>query len=110
MRFLLQQRGQIRLISRAVEHIHRDVDKPASVAELAQMVHLSKPSFYENFRTVMHNSPLQYSKSMKLDKARTLIKGGKKANEAGYMVGYNSPAQFSREYKRHFGFAPSDTR
>ena len=31
---------------------------------------------------------------------------GKKANEAGYLVGYNSPAQFSREYKRHFwGFA-----
>jgi AraC-like DNA-binding protein len=38
-----------------------------------------------------------------------LIREGKKANEAGYLVGYNSPAQFSREYKRHFGFAPSAT-
>jgi AraC-like DNA-binding protein len=35
---------------------------------------------------------------------------GRKANEAAYMVGYNSPAQFSREYKRHFGFVPSQTR
>jgi AraC-like DNA-binding protein len=25
------------------------------------------------------------------------------------MVGYNSPAQFSREYKRHFGYSPSAT-
>jgi AraC-like DNA-binding protein len=36
-----------------------------------------------------------------------LIKEGKKANEASYLVGYNSPAQFSREYKRQFGFVPS---
>jgi AraC-like DNA-binding protein len=38
-----------------------------------------------------------------------LIKEGKKANEAGNLVGYNSPAQFSREYKRRFGYAPSLT-
>jgi AraC-like DNA-binding protein len=38
-----------------------------------------------------------------------LIKEGKKANEAGYLVGYNSPTQFSREYKRYFGFPPSAT-
>jgi AraC-like DNA-binding protein len=57
----------------------------------------------------MHISPLQYAKSVKLDKAHSLIKEGKKANEAGYLVGYNSPAQFSREYKRHFGFSPSAT-
>ncbi len=46
---------------------------------------------------------------MKLDKAQALTKEGKKVNKAGYLVGYNSPAQFSREYKRHFGFAPSAT-
>lgn len=57
----------------------------------------------------MHLSPLQYAKSVKLFKAQTLIKEGRKANEAGYLVGYNSPSQFSREYKRHFGFAPSAT-
>jgi AraC-like DNA-binding protein len=79
------------------------------VDELANMVHMSRPIFYENFRAVMHLSPLQYAKSVKLDRAQNLIKEGKKANEAGYLVGYNSPAQFSREYKRHFGYAPSAT-
>jgi AraC-like DNA-binding protein len=109
LRFLLQQRGQIQLISKAVEHIHLHLDKPVSVDALAQMVHMSRPTFYENFRAVMHSSPLQYAKAVKLVKAHTLIKEGKKANEAGYLVGYNSPSQFSREYKRHFGFAPSAT-
>jgi AraC-like DNA-binding protein len=109
LRFLLQQRGQVQLISRAVEHIHQNLDKPVSVDELAQMVHMSRPTFYENFRDVMHLSPLQYAKSVKLDRAHMLIREGKKANEAGYLVGYNSPSQFSREYKRHFGFSPSAT-
>ncbi len=53
--------------------------------------------------------PLQYAKSIKLNPAQTLIREGKNASEAGYMVGYNCPSQFSREYKRHFGFAPSAT-
>jgi AraC-like DNA-binding protein len=109
LRHLLQQRGQIQIISKAVEHIHQNVDKPVSVDALAEMVHMSRPTFYENFRAVMHISPLQYAKSVKLDRAHTLIKEGKRANEAGYLVGYNSPSQFSREYKRHFGFAPSAT-
>jgi AraC-like DNA-binding protein len=109
LRYLLQQRGEIQRISRAVQYIHQNLDQPVSVEGLAEMVHMGQTSFYENFRNVMHVSPLQYAKSVKLDRAQALIKEGKKANEAGYMVGYNSPAQFSREYKRHFGYAPSAT-
>jgi AraC-like DNA-binding protein len=109
LRYLLQQRGEIQRISRAVAYIHQNLDKPVSVEGLAEMVHMGQTSFYENFRNVMHVSPLQYAKSVKLHQAQSLIKEGKKANEAGYLVGYNSPAQFSREYKRHFGFAPSAT-
>ena len=109
LRFLLQQRGQIQMIAKAVEHIHQNLDKPVSVDDLAEMVHMSRPTFYENFRAVMHISPLQYAKAVKLQRAQVFIQEGKRANEAGYLVGYNSPAQFSREYKRHFGCAPSAT-
>ena len=80
-----------------------------SVDELAGIVNMSTSGFRKTFREVMHMPPLQYAKSIKLNRAQTLIREGKNANEAGYMVGYNSPAQFSREYKRHFGFAPSAT-
>lgn len=109
LRYLLQQRGEIQRISKAVEYFHHNLDKPVSEEGLVEMVHMGQTSFYENFRNVMHVSPMQYAKSVKLHKAQTLIKEGKKVNEAGYLVGYNSPTQFSREYKRHFGFAPSVT-
>ena len=109
LRILLHQRGHIQRITRAVDHIHQNLDKPVSVEALAEMVHMSRATFYEHFKTVMHVSPLQYAKSMKLFEARKFIQGGKNASEAGYLVGYNSPAQFSREYKRHFGYSPSAT-
>ncbi|MHC4435248.1 MAG: helix-turn-helix domain-containing protein, partial [Planctomycetota bacterium] len=77
--------------------------------ELADMVYMGRTSFSDTFIDVMRLSPLQYAKSVKLGKAQSLLKEGKNASEAGYLVGHNSPAQFSREYKRHFGLAPSAT-
>ena len=106
---MLQQRGQIQQISRAVEHIHKNMEEVVSVDELAGLVGMSASGFHRRFKEVMHLSPLQYAKSIKLFRAQTLLKEGISASEAGYLVGYNSPAQFSREYKRHFGFAPSAT-
>lgn len=109
LRTLLQQRGHLQRISRAIDYIHQNLSVSVSVEHLAEMVNMSRTSFYENFKAVTHVSPLQYSKSVKLLEAQKLIVEGKNANEAGYMVGYNSPAQFSREYKRHFGYSPSTT-
>lgn len=107
---LLQQHGRVQQISKAVAHIHHELDWIVSVDELAEMVNMSTSSFRKIFREVMHMPPLQYAKAIKLDRAQALIRDGRNASEAGYMVGYNSPAQFSREYKRHFGYSPSATR
>jgi AraC-like DNA-binding protein len=109
LRRMLEQREQIQQVSRAVEHIHQNLDQVVSVDELAGLVNMSTSGFHRAFKEVMHLSPLQYAKSIKLHHAQALIMEGKRASEAGYMVGYNSPAQFSREYKRQFGYAPSAT-
>ncbi len=109
LRNLLHQRSHIPRITQAVDYIHQNLDKSISVDALAEMVHMSRATFYEHFKSVMHVSPLQYAKSLKLFEARRFINEGKNASEAGYLVGYNSPAQFSREYKRHFGYTPSAT-
>jgi AraC-like DNA-binding protein len=109
LRRMLEQREQIQQVSRAVEYIHQNLDEVVSVDDLAELVNMSTSSFHRAFKEVMHLSPLQYAKSIKLHHAQTLIMEGKQVSEAGYMVGYNSPAQFSREYKRKFGYAPSAT-
>ena len=109
IRSLLQHRGHINRISSAVDYIHNNLKEPVSIDNLADMVNMSTSGFHKTFKNVMHLSPLQYVKSLRLFKAQTLIREGKNASEAGFLVGYNSPAQFSREYKRHFGYAPSVT-
>lgn len=106
---LLHHRGQIPQISRVVNHLHQNLEEVVSVNELADLVNMSPSGFRKAFREVMHMPPLQYAKSIKLDKAQIFIRQGLNASEAGYKVGYNSPAQFSREYKRHFGYTPSET-
>lgn len=110
LRALLQQHGDIQRISKAVTHIHQNLNQSVSVDKLAEMVHMSRTAFFNNFKAVMHMSPLQYTKKVKLNEAQRLIRAGKRVNEAGYLVGYGRPAQFSREYKQYFGYPPSATR
>ena len=109
LKVLLRQQGQMQQISRAVEYLHENLDKNVSVDELASLVNMSSSGFHKKFKEVMHLSPLQYTKLIRLNKARTYIIEGRNVSEAGYMVGYNSPAQLSREYKRQFGVSPSAT-
>ena len=109
LKVLLRQQGQIQQISKAVEHLHENLNHPISVDGLANLVSMSSSGFHKKFKEVMHVSPLQYVKLVRLNKAKTYITEGKSVSEAAYMVGYNSPAQFSREYKRQFGLAPSET-
>ncbi|MCB1948735.1 AraC family transcriptional regulator [Nitrosomonas sp.] len=55
-----------------------------------------------------NSSPLQYIKNVRLHKARALMKhDGLSAVDASLRVGYESPSQFSREYKRFFGITPA---
>jgi AraC-like DNA-binding protein len=109
LRIMLRQQGQIQQISRAVEHLNENLHRNVSVDELANLVNMSQSGFFKKFKEVMHLPPLQYAKLIRLNRARSYLMEGKNVSEAGYMVGYNSPAQFSREFKRQFGMAPSST-
>jgi transcriptional regulator GlxA family with amidase domain len=52
-------------------------------------------------------SPLQYQKQLRLHEARRLMFAeGLECAAAGHRVGYASPSQFSREYRRLFGAPP----
>jgi len=108
--FLLQPRDSSnRSLERWID-VHRNLSEAVSVEKLSALANMSNATFHKKFKEVMHLSPLKYAKEVKLTKAQTFILSGMNVSEAGYRVGYNSPAQFSREYKRHFGIAPSIDR
>lgn len=107
LRALATGNGHFAQISRILDHLHRDYARPIDVESLARQARMSPSIFYSKFKAVTAMSPLQYLKSVRLDKARLLmIQDGCTAQAAAFAVGYESAPQFSREYKRQFGVSP----
>jgi AraC-like DNA-binding protein len=94
-------------VSRAIVRIHSEYTRNLSVEELADTAAMSPSAFHQNFKAVTSTSPLQYVKTIRLHKARLLMaQDGLRAGVAAGRVGYESPSQFSREFKRLFGRGP----
>lgn len=97
------------LIARALRSIHDNYDTGIDIPRLAESANMSVRSFYNHFKAVTALTPVQYLKRVRLEKARQfIINQGEQASSAAHLVGYESPSQFSREFKRHFGFTPRE--
>ncbi len=95
-------------IVRAIEWLKLHYDKPLHVAELAERSGMASSTLHHNFRKLTGTSPVQYQKSLRLQAARSLMLTDRvDVNTAALRVGYESVAQFSREYTRRFGAPPS---
>lgn len=94
-------------ISRAITWIHTNYAEPMRVDELADLSRMSASGFHRHFRAVTAMSPLQFQKQVRLQRARTMLlaQPGDVAR-VGHEVGYDSPSQFNREYRRLFGAPP----
>jgi AraC-like DNA-binding protein len=77
------------------------------IEDLARVANMSATSFFRHFRDVTSLTPIQYQKQVRLQEARAkLLANPGDVAAAGYAVGYDSPSQFSREYRRLFGAPP----
>lgn len=107
MRAALSMHGQFGKIARALRRIHASFHVDVSVEQLAREAGMSVPTFHAHFKAVTKTSPVQYLKSIRLHQARLhMVRSGMTAAAASAEVGYDSPSQFSREFKRLFGRSP----
>ncbi len=94
-------------VSRAIAAIRRRFDGQIRIEEVAAEAGMSPSSLHAHFKAITHMTPLEYQKQLRLQEARRLmLVGGASAGTAGFAVGYESPSQFSREYRRLFGAPP----
>jgi AraC-like DNA-binding protein len=95
-------------ISRAVRWIRENYTRPFRVEDVAQLSGMSVSAFHRNFQAVTAMTPIQFQKHIRLQAARLLLASSPHdVTGAGSQVGYDSPSQFSREYRRLFGAPPS---
>lgn len=107
LRQIVQRNDRVRQIKIAADWLGTNNSEPVVVSDLAASAGMSVTSFHRHFKAVTGYSPLAFQRHMRLLEARKLLAAGS-ANVArvAYEVGYQSPSQFSREYKSMFGNAP----
>ncbi|HZU98158.1 MAG TPA: AraC family transcriptional regulator [Planctomycetota bacterium] len=94
-------------VARAISWIKDHAAEPLRMDALARRAGMGLSAFHLHFKTVTGLSPLQFQKRLRLLEARRLmVAAGLTAAEAAFRVGYESPSQFSREYRRAFGAPP----
>jgi len=94
-------------IAQAISWLRHNYKEPLQVEKLAQQVNMATSTFHRHFKEVTTLSPLQFHKRLRLYEAQRLMLAEKEnATSACLAVGYESPTQFNREYKRLFGDPP----
>lgn len=103
-------RGDATRILDSTRYMREHYAEKLDVAHLARKCGMSPSHFAHRFRAVARVSPKRYLRQVRLDAARALLLGsGRRVSEAAVEVGFESPAHFTREFKRRFGVAPSKT-
>lgn len=93
-------------IARTIDYLANHLNKQVTIDDLADRVGMSRAVFHRRFKEATTMSPIQFVKSMRLNKAAMKIAEGKTVSEAAWDVGYQSFSQFSREFKRMYGQSP----
>jgi AraC-like DNA-binding protein len=94
-------------INEAILWIRNNYARPMKIEQLAKSVHMSLSVLHRRFKAITVMSPLQYQKQIRLLEARKLLLTRNiEAATVAYEVGYQSPSQFSREYRKFFGNSP----
>jgi AraC-like DNA-binding protein len=93
--------------AKAVTWLRDNFKRTLNVDELASMTGMSRSTLNHHFRGLTAMSPLQFQKQLRLHAARQkMLTDALDAASVAFEVGYESPSQFNREYKRFFGQPP----
>ncbi|MEL6851682.1 MAG: ATP-binding protein, partial [Bacteroidota bacterium] len=86
-------------------------DEQFSVEVFAQEVGLSRAQLHRRIKALTDMSPSILVRTVRLHRAKSLLmQGAGTAAEISYLVGFSSPAYFSKCFKDQFGLSPTEVR
>lgn len=97
-------------IAKAIEFMRQNQNNQLAVEEIAKTIHMAPSTFHRHFKAITSLSPLQFHKRLRLYEARRLMfEEHLSAGAACFAVGYESQAQFTRDYRQLFGTTPKQS-
>jgi len=79
-----------------------------SVNALARNCGVSVRTLERFFLLAFGDAPRCWLGRLRMEKAVELLRDGSTVKETSACLGYEDPSHFSREFKNHYGFAPSN--
>ncbi|WP_170389689.1 AraC family transcriptional regulator [Ruegeria arenilitoris] len=109
LRRIIRADSKANQVAKAIAHIRKEYRSTIKASDLAAISGMSASVFYDAFKRVTANSPLQFQKDLRLTEAFQLLQQtGTPVSSVAHAVGYESPAQFSREFAKKFGVPPRE--
>jgi YesN/AraC family two-component response regulator len=97
------------IISSAMDYIYNNIHKEVSLNEVAKYVSLNPSYFSRLFKEQTGSSFVEYVKTLKIERAKLLLKqGNKKIYEICDELGYQSVQYFSSLFKLEVGVTPME--
>jgi AraC family transcriptional regulator len=100
-----------RHLARVLAYIDADVGRDIALADLAQLVGVSKDHFIRGFRAATHRTPYAYLVERRLARAVDALRHSTMSIERiARDAGFGSAPGFSNVFKKHYGMSPGKFR
>lgn len=101
------RRELFRRLQIAREYLHENVDRRISLEEVSREACLSRYHLHRAFRRVFRLTPHAYVTGLRLNRARSLLQGGRAVTDVAMDIGFTSVSAFTRLFRSRFGLLPS---
>ncbi|MDF1763828.1 MAG: AraC family transcriptional regulator N-terminal domain-containing protein [Oleibacter sp.] len=95
-------------LTHVLSYIEENLSNHINIEELTKAGCMSRSKLYEQFRTSLGCSPMEYQQQRRLEKASRLIRSGTSITSASYELGFANPSHFSRRFQQLYGMTPRE--
>lgn len=102
--------NKYKAVINAKVYINDNINNKLTLNEVADAIGISQNYLCSLFKTYSKLGFNDYVSSQKVKKAHVLLaKGNLKVYEVSDMLGFDNPQYFSKVYKKHIGYSPTET-
>ena len=87
-----------------LEHLS---DSEFGIDRLCREMAMSRTLFYVKLKSYTGKSPQDFIRVIRLERAATMLRGGRSVTDAAAQAGFENPKYFSTVFKKYFGVSPS---